>query len=86
MRGIGQGLLSSPVAGNPFTQGLLAPPQANMPQQGMPPPQVGIGQPGMMFPGGTPGFYAPGGQGFGGQIDEQQNVKVPRNLLGIGSY
>jgi len=73
MRGIGQGLLSSPVAGNPFTQGLLAPPQT-----GMPSPQVGIGQPGMMFPGGSAGFY--------GQPEEQQTTKVPRNLLGIGSY
>jgi hypothetical protein len=73
MRGIGQGLLSSPVAGNPFTQGLLAPPQT-----GMPSPQVGIGQPGMMFPGGSPNFY--------GQPEEQQTTKVPRNLLGIGGY
>jgi hypothetical protein len=78
MRGIGQGLLSSPVAGNPFTQGLLAPPQANMPQQGMPPPQVGIGQPGLMYAGGSPNFY--------GQPEEQQTTKVPRNLLGIGGY
>jgi hypothetical protein len=78
MRGIGQGLLSSPVAGNPFTQGLLAPPQANMPQQGMPPPQVGIGQPGLMYAGGSPNFY--------GQPEEKQTTKVPRNLLGIGGY
>jgi hypothetical protein len=44
----------------------------------MPSPQVGIGQPGMMFPGGSAGFY--------GQPEEKQTTKVPRNLLGIGSY
>lgn len=75
MRGMGQGLLSQPIAGNPFTQGRASP---GLLGPGMPPPQVGIGQPGMMYAGGTPGFY--------GQPEEQQTTKVPRNLLGIGSY
>ncbi len=39
----------------------------SLPGTGIQPPQYGDApEPGMMYPGGTPGFYAPGGPGYGG--------------------